>query len=168
MGIFDALNAPGVRSGTAYFAEGKFLARLQSMSYKLSQDPKRPENTVVVIANFAIVESTRPDTEPGEVRGIVKVLEPPKRGAFGPDWSDVKALLLALTGCNPADMAAVSKAEAEITAKGGSVASLLEAACSEGNPLAGTQIRITATDKPTKSGGTFTTFVFAPYVKGAE
>ena len=160
MGAFDAMDRPGTDSRPGYLDKGSYLLSITSVRSKPSENPKAARGTNVVIAEFVVAESTNPNIRIGESRCWVSTITPDAKGDRAA--ADVKCLLFAVLGHDPANRDAVAAFEGSLAAKGVKVSQLFAEMTGEANPLAGQRVRVDCSVKKTGAGGDFTIHSWKP------
>jgi hypothetical protein len=157
MGLFSKLDDVQASSGGEFFGEGTYRTEFLSLSYAPSKDPKRPRGTTVVKAMFRSLDDRR-------TRTWIQMVPPEQFDPDGHERSmrDVKGLILALAGVDPAIPSDVEALERKLSQKGTSVSEFAELVAGEDNPAAGTKVVVTGRNKTMKNGSPYTVLSFAP------
>ena len=149
MGTFSGIGEAQVGVGSVYFLPGIYLVEI--LEAKLLRSRKRED---LYIVEGLIHESDNPDRKPGMKSSWVVNLK--QDAALG----NIKGFLGAALGVDPYDAKALKEA---FTENGQDTTEIVaEQSVSAENPLKGTRIKLTCTNKKTKAGNDFTVHIWEP------
>lgn len=134
-GMFDGIETARVSEGGVYFKPGVYLAKI--LACKAIRDRK---GVGTFVAECELLESSEPSLPKGTLCSWVVKLD--KEPALG----NIKGFVAAALDADPKAVKAEN----------------VEQVCSEGNPLKGTILRVSAQNITTKAGAPFTKVTWMP------
>lgn len=143
MGLFTGIEDAKISAGGVYFVEGLYIVEIVKVSTIRSR-----KNEDLFIVETEIQSSSAPERKVGTTCSWVVNLK--QDAALG----NIKAFIAAANGIDPADTEQVKQ---EITEE------VVEFACSDDNPLAGTKLNLECVAIKTKAQKDFTLHKWTPF-----